>query len=326
MRKLYVVMYHYIRDLANSRYPGIKGLDYSLFKEQIGFFTENFNIITMEQAIEAWNCKGASLPDKAMLLTFDDGYSDDFSAVFPVLKAHHVQGSFFIPAKTFIDHTLLNVNRIHFILASINNVEALMQDVLYELNECRAQGFDIPDNEYLIEQYAVGNRFDNKETIFIKRILQTAISEDLRNSIARKLFKKYIGVSEETFSRELYMNRDQIKCLKSEGMFIGLHGYNHCWLGKLPVQDMKEDIDKALEGMDEYIDKNNWVMNYPYGSYNDGVMQYIEANGCKLGMTTEVRIATTADNKYLLPRLDCNDFPPKSDNYSRMGTEQNEPL
>ena len=33
-----IVMYHYIRDLKNSRYPEIKGLDYDLFKEQIAFF------------------------------------------------------------------------------------------------------------------------------------------------------------------------------------------------------------------------------------------------------------------------------------------------
>lgn len=35
--KLTVVMYHYVRDLQNSRYPQIKGCDVRLFKEQIKF-------------------------------------------------------------------------------------------------------------------------------------------------------------------------------------------------------------------------------------------------------------------------------------------------
>ena len=35
MNNLTIVMYHYVRDLKNSRYPDIKGLDVSLFKEQI---------------------------------------------------------------------------------------------------------------------------------------------------------------------------------------------------------------------------------------------------------------------------------------------------
>ena len=33
-----VVMYHYIRDLKNSRYPNIKGMDIKNFKKQIKFF------------------------------------------------------------------------------------------------------------------------------------------------------------------------------------------------------------------------------------------------------------------------------------------------
>ena len=48
-----IVMYHYVRDLKNSRYPEIKGLDYDLFKEQISFFKNNFHIIKMEELIDA---------------------------------------------------------------------------------------------------------------------------------------------------------------------------------------------------------------------------------------------------------------------------------
>ena len=316
MSKLYVAMYHYTRDLANSRYPKIKGLDYALFKEQIDFFAEHFNVVTMEQVIEAWNSPNASLPDKAMLLTFDDGYVDHYLAAFPVLKAHHMQGSFFMPAKTFTENILLDVNKIHFILASADHIETLMEDVIRELDYYRAEGYDLPDNESLIELYAKANRFDNKETVFVKRILQTAIAEDVRNLIAGKLFEKYVRIPEDKFARELYMNRDQIKCMRDEGMFIGLHGYDHYWLGNLPQDKMQQDIDKSLEIMDEFIDCKRWVMNYPYGSNNEDVLKYIGQKGAVLGMTTEVRIADTeTDNRFLIPRLDCNDFPPKSENY-----------
>lgn len=309
-------MYHYTRDLTNSRYPEIKGLDYSLFKQQIDFFADNFNVVTMEQVIEAWNSRNVILPENAMLLTFDDGYIDNYLAAFPILKAHHMQGSFFIPGKTFTDNVLLDVNKIHFILASAENVEVLMHDILQELNSCRAEGYNLPDNEILIQQYAKANRFDNKETIFIKRVLQTAIPEELRNNISSKLFKKYVGISEDKFARELYMNRDQIKYMRDEGMFIGLHGYDHYWLGNLSKEKMHEDVDKSLKIMDEFIDCDNWVLNFPYGSYSENVLQYIESKGCKLGMTTEVEIADTEkNNRFLLPRLDCNDFPPKSENY-----------
>lgn len=48
MGKLFVVMYHYTRDLKHSRYPEIKGLDVSLFREQIEFMKQQFNIVSME--------------------------------------------------------------------------------------------------------------------------------------------------------------------------------------------------------------------------------------------------------------------------------------
>ncbi len=90
MSKVHIIMYHYVRDLGNSRYPNIKGLDYGLFKEQIAFLKEHFTVVTMEDVIEACNSENGTLPENAVLLTFDDGYIDNFTAVFPVLKEHNV--------------------------------------------------------------------------------------------------------------------------------------------------------------------------------------------------------------------------------------------
>lgn len=52
--KLTVVMYHYVRDLQNSRYPQIKGCDVLLFKEQIKFLQKYYNFVTVEQVINAY--------------------------------------------------------------------------------------------------------------------------------------------------------------------------------------------------------------------------------------------------------------------------------
>ena len=315
MNKLYIAMYHYVRDLQNSRYPDIKGLDVSLFKKQISFFKEHFNPVTIEEAIAAYD-EGYKLPENALLLTFDDGYIDHFTTVFPILHENKIQGSFFIPGKTFTENVLLDVNKIHFILACAP-INELYSDVLKYVD------YVIENKEYtdktkkeLIEEYAVANRFDPKEVIFIKRLLQAVLPEDIRNRISSALFQKYVGIEENKFARELYMNIDQIKCMKRNGMFIGLHGYNHYWLGKLEEQKMHEDIDKSLEVLSDVVDKDSFIMNYPYGSYNNSVLSFLREKGCKLGMTTEVRIADIdIDDRLLLPRLDCNDFPPKSDNY-----------
>ena len=320
-QKLYISMYHYTRDLAHSRYPGIKGLAYDLFEKQLQFFKENFSVVTMQDVLNASHLNGGGykkLPRNAILLTFDDGYIDNFTVALPLLRKYGMQGSFFIPGKTFSENVLLDVNKIHFVLASADNAKDLVNDIYVLLDEARERPEykDIPANKELYARYGIADRFDGADVIFCKRILQTAIPEKLRNEMSSKLFAKYVGLSESNFARELYMNPDQIRCLKDNGMFIGLHGYDHYWLGNLPDEEMRHDIDRALEVMSPFIDKDAWVMNYPYGSYNQGVIDYIKSRGCVLGLTTQVAPADLSDeNRFTLQRLDCNDFPPKSENW-----------
>lgn len=314
MSELYISMYHYTRDLKHSRYPEIKGLDVNLFREQIAFMKSNFNIVTMEQVLEAISTK-EKLPEKALLLTFDDGYADNYNVALPILEEYGVQGSFFIPGKTFTTHQLLDVNKIHYVLASAN-IYNLVEDLKKEMDYYRGQEFQYAPTEELFAKYAVASRFDIKETVFVKQMLQTVLPEKLRNIISSKLFAKYVGVTEEQLAYELYMSKEQIRTMKRHGMFIGIHGYDHYWLGNLPVEQMENDISLALDALDEFVDRKQWVMNYPYGNYNKDVLAYISKQGACLGLTTEVRLADIdKDNPLELPRLDCNDFPPKSDNY-----------
>lgn len=314
MSKLYISMYHYTRDLIHSRYPQIKGLDSSLFRQQIEYMRNNFNVVTMEQVIDAVEGK-SKLPENALLLTFDDGYIDNYTFALPVLEEYGVQGSFFIPGKTFATHQLLDVNKIHYILASAD-IYKLVEDVKREMDYYRGTENDYAPTDELFNEYAVANRFDVKEIIFVKRMLQTVLPEKIRNTISSNLFEKYVDVTEEQLAYELYMTEEQIRIMKRHGMFIGIHGYDHYWLGNLSPEQMKQDISMALDTMDEFIDRKHWVMNYPYGNYNNDVLEYIKNQGACVGLTTEVRIADIGvDSALELPRLDCNDFPPKSEKY-----------
>ena len=273
-------------------------------------------------------CGQTDLPENALLLTFDDGYIDNFTYALPLLEEFGFQGSFFIPGKTFTEHKLLDMNKIHYILAaaedSTDGIKRLVSDLFEKMDYYRGREFDFPANADLFSTWAVSNRFDSAEVVFIKRILQTVLPEELRNQISSDLFQRYVGVSETQLAYELYMTPEQIQSLKRQGMYIGLHGYDHYWLGRLAeenVELMKRDIDKALEVMSGIgvVDKDCWVMNYPYGNYNQAVLDYIRNRGCCLGLTTEVRVAEIGiDENLKLPRLDCNDFPPKSENYKNL--------
>ena len=118
MQELSIIMYHFVRELQYTRYPKIKGLLASEFKEQLRYIKKHYQFVTMKECMEAiYSDDIKSMPPNSILLTFDDAYIDHYMTVFPVLEAENIQGSFFPPAKAILNHEVLDVNKIHFLLA-----------------------------------------------------------------------------------------------------------------------------------------------------------------------------------------------------------------
>jgi peptidoglycan/xylan/chitin deacetylase (PgdA/CDA1 family) len=309
--KLSIVTYHYVRHLRSSRFPHLKGLDIDQFKEQIVYIKKHYSVISGDEllgAVEAgsWN----SLPPSALLLTFDDGYADHFTQVFPILQRENLPGCFFPPAQCALDNRVLDVNKIHFVLASVPDKQVIVDSIFAMLEEYGPH-YGAQGSDHYWTKLAVPGRFDPKETEFIKRILQRELPEELRHLIVNRLFEKYVSGDEVSFARELYMSVDQIRCLRESGMFIGSHGSGHHWLDGLDLAGQKQDVERGLEFLRRIGARlDGWMMSYPYGAYDDGLLSILKSTGCRIGLTTEVGIADLdRDNLLTLPRLDTNDLP-----------------
>ncbi len=317
-QKLTVVMYHYVRDLVHSRYPRIHGLQIELFREQVQFLKKHYHFVTVEQVIESY-MGGCKLPGHPVLLTFDDAYKDHFDYVFPYLEHEHIQGAFYAPVKAVTENTVLDVNKIHFILAATpdGQLPKLIDELKRQLDKYR-KDWNLRSFDYYFDKLAVANRFDPKEVIFIKRLLQVELDERLRKIITDDVFQKTVGMDEGMFSRELYMSMDQIKCMVDNGMHIGSHGYDHYWLDSLSKEKQELEIRKSIEFIKEVGgDADNWTICYPYGAYDEATIELLRQNGCKLGMTTDVALADLSDKEgdaiFKIPRLDTNDLPKDAD-------------
>jgi peptidoglycan/xylan/chitin deacetylase (PgdA/CDA1 family) len=308
-RKVTIIMYHYVRDLKNGRYPKIKGLDILLFKEQIKYLKKHYQFITMEMLIDSID-NNSVLPDKSVLLTFDDAYIDHFTYVFPVLNENQIQGSFFPPVKAITNNLVLDVNKIHFILAQEENKSKIIAEIKSELNKYRKE-YNLESDLYYYKKLAQADRYDSADIQYIKRLLQVELDENLRKKITGTLFEKIVKMDENSFSRELYMDIEQIKCMQRNGMHIGSHGYDHYWLGTLTKENQRNEIEKSLEFLKSVgVDLKNWTMCYPYGNYDRITLELLSEYKCKLALTTKTRIADLGKfNKYELPRLDTNDIP-----------------
>lgn len=311
-RDLTVVMYHYVRALAKSRHPGIKGLEVTEFQDQLSYLTRNYHPVTVEAVVHGLRT-GEALPPKALLLTFDDGYLDHYVNVFPLLQEMGVQGAFFPPVSSARDGKLLDVNRIHFILASARTPDEVKRDLDDQVGRYR-DDFQLPSTQEYWLKYGRPSRFDPAEVRYIKQMLQHALPEEVRRRITGELFSKYVAREEEAFARELYMDVAQLSRMQAAGMYIGSHGVSHGWLNRMSPEEQIEEIEGSLGFLREVgspVD-DYWVMCFPYGVWDQALLTELRRRRCSFGLTTEVAVANLdQSDPLLLPRLDTNDLPPK---------------
>lgn len=304
-----MLMYHFVRDLKHSRYPKIKGLTNTEFKEQLSYIEKYYQFVTINDCINAIY-HNQDMPENAVLLTFDDAYIDHYLTVFPLLNEKKIQGCFFPSARTALENKVLNVNKIHFILAAAPDTGVIIEDIKLFLKELSNE-YHLYSYEYYFKKLASASRFDPKEIIFIKRLLQVELDREVRDIIADRLFSKYVTKDEVSFSRELYMDVEQLKCMVRNGMYVGCHGYDHFWLNALNPKEQNKEIKSAIDFL-KTIDAtiNKWVMSYPFGAYDNSLITILKENNCIMALTSKVAIAQlTKNNAYTLERLDTNDLP-----------------
>ena len=304
-----IIMYHYVRDLKNSRYPNIKGLDTELFLEQIKYLLKYYHIISIEEIIYKIK-NNKPFNEKYACLTFDDGYSDHFQNVFPILEKYKIKGAFYPTAKIIEKNKILDVNKIHFILASKNETNPILKEIKNELKKYK-KTFRLLEFAEYYKKLAHKSRYDSADIVFIKRLLQVELVEPLRKIIVNSLFEKFVSRDEKAFSKELYMSSEELMYMARSGMHIGSHGYEHYWLGSLDEQSQRNDIDKSLKFLKRINGSlKNWTICYPYGSFNDYTLKILDEKECSIGLTTHVNIANLVEDYHLtLPRLNTNDIP-----------------
>lgn len=304
-----VVTYHYVRPLEKTRYPDINALGKEEFEYQINHIENEYNVVSLEDIRKAIY-ENQELPSDPALLTFDDGFLDHFTTVFPILYERDISGVFFPPAEPILNDTVLNVHKIHHILANSTDVDELLQSVFNYLDEYREK-FDLKSNDAYYQQLAEPGRWDPEEVIFIKRLLQRGLTLEARSTIIDNLFVDHMDTDEKTLSQELYMGPNQLKTMIKAGMDVGSHTFSHRWLETLSDEEQEHEIKKSIDFLNTLgVSTDQWAMCYPYGSYNESTLNILKKHSCDIGITTEMGEAVlNSKNALTLERLDTNDLP-----------------
>lgn len=309
MNDLCVVMYHYVRDLARSPYPTLKGLDLARFRGQLAYLARHHHFVRIEDVLAA--CRAdAELPPRAVLLTFDDGYADCWRHAFPLLDERGIQGCFFPSVRSLRDRVVLDVNKIHFALAAAGDPGAIAEHCLARIATWRDE-YGLASPAHYEATLARASRFDDALTLFVKRLLQRGLPAAARTRLTDEVFRRFVTEDEAAFAEELYLSLDQVRAMRRAGMWIGAHGDSHRWLDGLPAAEQLAELRASTDLLRELgYTAGEFVVAYPYGGFDGTTIAVARELGYSLGFTVEVRTARIGrDNPLLLPRLDTVDLP-----------------
>jgi len=307
-------MYHYVRRLAGSRYPDIKGLELEAFRGQVRYLKRHGYFPSTEEILHSVKT-GEALPENSVWLTFDDGLIDHYADVFPVLLEEKVPGAFFAPSACVEEGYMLDVHMIHYLLAAVDDFSGLLETLREKVIQESRVNPEVEAWEVYRARVETAHRWDPPDVVFLKRMLQRELPPDFRMRVTRELFERYVSGDLEAFAREVYMTPDQARCMISCGMTFGNHTHGHGWLNWMTPEQQREEIQKGLSFLQRLgVPDENWIMNYPYGGYNSDTLTVLRSMSCGLGLSVNEGVADLSqDDPLQLPRVNTNDVPVEED-------------
>lgn len=236
-------------------------------------------------------------PKRAFVVTFDDGWEDNYEYAWPVLKELGIPATIFLSTGALESRTpfwwqILGEALLRYpspaeaesILGAEAAANRLMQDALSRLMSKK-------DDESRVQ--AVDNLLE-----LLKDKPAARLEELARNA--------WMSLSEGTLPDEM-LHWGQVQEMAAGDLItFGPHGHRHLLLTAMPPAEMDEDIRLSWDTIRAKIptDKIVPVFSYPNGNMHRGVNEILSVRGLKAAVTTHGGCIRCLDgeNAWAIPR------------------------
>ena len=238
-----VLSYHRIGDGNGSLFDrGLWSSTVEAFVDQVRFCKSSFDVISP-----------GDLPDvlargrgRHILITFDDGYRDNYEVAFPILKSENVPATFFV-ATGFIDSPRLPWwDEIAWMVRTSSRRAADLSRWLPDLVH-----FDTPHRER-----AVRTLLRAYKSMPVQ--CTAAYLDDIAEATGS-------GRCEPQAGRHLWMTWDMLREMRAAGMTIGGHTVNHPVLARAPGEIQRQEIEGCSRRLTVELSEPMRYFSYPVG-------------------------------------------------------------
>ena len=226
-----------------------KSLSTAEFEAHLKMITTYGNPISLEEAITRKN-----LPPHPVVLTFDDGYINNYTCAFPILKKYNIPATIFVMTG-FIDRTTyLWSDRLEFIIeqAPSENIE-----------------FSWEKDRLILELHSNLGKIKSFQTI---RKYLKELSEQQKLSFIEKL-QQMVGI-EYNWSKVpeqlLPLTWEQINEMKGSGLIaIGSHTVTHPILSQCTLEQQRYELSQSQLRIRQETGTECNLFAYPNGRITD---------------------------------------------------------
>jgi peptidoglycan/xylan/chitin deacetylase (PgdA/CDA1 family) len=299
-----LVMYHYVRDVQETPYPGIAACSTADFAGQVEHLLRHHEPLHPEGVLDAVRT-GSPVPD-GFLLTFDDGVRDHMDNVLPVLERHGLSGIFAPIGLPYLESRVPFVQKNQFVRARLG--EDALADVYLEAAGEVAHDVDVAG---LIEGTGPGEyRRGSEKYLRFKYAVNRLIPFDVSVRVMDRLFAEHVTDDEAGFIRELYLTPGEIAELSRNGHAIAGHSISHPSLPRLSEEEQEREIRESLTWLGGILGREPAWFNYPYGDHDERTQRVVERLGVDVGYSTRPPIDWIShDERFRVPRVDTCHLP-----------------
>ena len=241
---LLVLTYHRIGNAAGCRYDSDTfSATSDELDDHVRFLKQGWHIITLAEMLEI--VEGTrKLTRPSVLLTFDDGYRDNYCSAYPILASHGVQGVFFLTTSYVGTQLMPWWDRIANIIKSSKSTTL---ELRYP-SPCR---FDI-------------NRQGSDAVVRkVVNLYKSSLNQD--EPLFINSLEEACDTARPNGEERCFMNWEEAAEMLASGMAIGSHTHSHRILSKLSAEEQLEEMVTSKRLLEERLNMKVLSVAYPVG-------------------------------------------------------------
>jgi peptidoglycan/xylan/chitin deacetylase (PgdA/CDA1 family) len=299
--KAVVLMYHRVLDKDEiSKSYSQNGIIVSkkTFAAQMQYLNKHFNMISLTDVIERVKDK-IPFVSKSCLITFDDGWKDNFQNAYPVLKKNR------IPAAIFLPTDFIGTNRNFW-------QERLTKLLMYLHLRCR-QNKDLKEKaKHNLNTVGIAEILSaptNKRYEEISKFVslqKNKTKPDIENLIKEIESLVELPAPDDDIEDSAFLDWSKIKSMLGNGIEFGSHGKSHTILTSTDV-DLDSELMQSKSVVESQLNTPIRSFSYPNGDYAMKIADQVRQYGYNIAFGTEYGFVTHLDNPYTLKRINIHE-------------------